>query len=472
MRKVFRVYFSGWRRGLLCLFLACLLAGCLQPTEEPKPLTPAKAAEPAPPLRSVLLISIDTLRADHLGCYGYERDTSPFLDRLAAEGTLFENVSAQRGLTWPSLMSIMTSLYPVTHGVRQNGQLVDSQHLQLAEILKQKGYRTAAFIANCQHQNWKGFDTLEHLYDAEALEAATAWLKQEQDKPFFLWVHLLAPHWNYMPPAPYDTRFNPGYTGSIDGSNESFFAAIHQQGQLSSQDVYQMRSLYDGEIAWDNDLLADFFSTLDPHPQIRQILTVITADHGEELYDHNRYWDHKESVYQSVLHVPLIFYAPGHVPQGRRVPSVSQSIDIAPTILSFLDMPVPPAFQGTPLSFVPDQGLRDRGPAFSEWEDRILCIRDGNYKYIFNPSDFHPPKLRGEFREKFLIDTRELYDLSEDPNETENLVGIRPAIAENLHEKLMDWKEDYGWQLNTDPYSHEPMIPEIEEQLRALGYLE
>lgn len=173
---------------------------------------------------NVLFITIDTLRADHLGCYGYGKDTSPRIDELARNGILFENVFAQRSLTWPSLATIMTSTYPHIHGVRRQGVLLPDETPALATVLFDNGYDTAGFTANCSGQNWRGFRDYQafnieggapggtHLTDA-----VIKWLRDRGSRRrFFIWAHYIAPHASYDPPAPYRERFVGGEPGRYD----------------------------------------------------------------------------------------------------------------------------------------------------------------------------------------------------------------------------------------------------------------
>lgn len=450
--------------GLPLLFgLVSTLASCTFPSNE--------AVDRAAPSPNILLLTIDTLRADRLGCYGYERETSPVIDALAAEGARFKNAMAPRGLTWPSLASLMTSLYPVQHGVRDNGDVLAPEHIQLPVLLGDKGYDTVAFLSNGHLQHWEGWDLLEHGTDEELTERAVRWLNSDRPAPFFLWLHLMAPHWNYTPPAPYDTQFDAAYDGPLDGGNGSYVVRVTERGQLSARDVAHMGALYDGEVRYADALISRILRALTEMGAEDNTLVIFTADHGEELYDHNRYFDHRESVYQNVLRTPLIVRMPGRIAGGAEIETVVESIDLAPTILEMLGMPIPKAFEGRPLRFDPDASVDARGPAFSEWEDRILTVRDGHSHFIFNPSAFSPDKLRGGLIEKFPIEAYSLYDLESDPREQHNLIDKRPEEAARLEVLLDEWRSEYGWTLNEGPYVRSLPLEEFQEHLRSLGYL-
>ena len=181
--------------------LVAAMAGCRSsPTES--------GARP-----NLVIVTVDTLRADHLSAYGYGRRTSPAFDRVAGEGVLFTRAFAHQGSTWPSLTSIMTSMYPGTHGVRRNGIQLEASKQTLAEILKAEGYETAAFLCNMLTAPNRGFDTKETFEsrrrDRKATRAALRWLRQERAGPFFLWLHLLAPHTPYSPPRPFKSSLPP-----------------------------------------------------------------------------------------------------------------------------------------------------------------------------------------------------------------------------------------------------------------------
>ena len=461
------------RRAFLARSLAASLGGSLT--------LQAKAASSAQPVRlpNLLLISIDTLRADHLGCYGYPRATSPTVDRLASRGALFTNCFAQRGLTSPSLASILTSQYPVTHGIRRNGPTFTGGELCLAEVLRKQGYACAAFFANPWIVNlkWQGFDPLLPGDETGATEKAVAWLKENHGDPFFLWLHLYAPHNPFGPPTEYlDGFVDPKYDGDMDGSDYVLYGVTLERRELSGADLNHVLGLYDGEIRYSDNLVARLLATLDEAGQTENTLTVFTADHGEELYDRHCYFYHLASVYDSVLRIPLVLKWPGTIPEGIRIESVVESIDIAPTLLELLGIPKPAGFQGTSLAPTLAGEELDLGPAFSEWEDKIVTMRTTEHRYVFNPTGYHPRwankrKVAGRKGDPFYpIGDRELYDLTAEPLERTNLVDRNNEVAAEMHRKVLSWMEKYGW-VPDGSVTHDKIDEELREQLESAGYV-
>jgi arylsulfatase A-like enzyme len=421
---------------------------------------------------SVVLITIDTLRADRLGVYGFEGETSPTIDAFAEEGVVFENAFVPRGQTWPALASLMTATYPITHGVRSNGDLLEGGPIQLAETLKKEGFTTAAFITNAKEQTWRGFDVLEKGEDDEIHRKATAWLRANSQSRVFVWIHLLAPHWTYTPPPPYDTMFNPGYAGGIDGTNEGGMRVIREQGTLTPADVEQYKALYSGEVRHSDDLVMGLLDTLSETGMDKRSLVVFSSDHGEELADHNDYWDHTSSVYDTVYRVPLVFRLPTGQPAQGRVDTPVEIMDIAPTILSYLEIEAPENADGANLAPLWQGEALDLGPVFGEWEDRIQTVRTSKYKYISNPGNYSLPSIRWGEKVRFSVATEELYDIQADPLEQHNLAGELPEMVAELQATLDDWREAHGWVLNTGPDVDREMGEKIIEELRALGYVE
>lgn len=420
---------------------------------------------------NLVLITIDTLRADHLGCYGYPRKTSPTIDALAGEGTLFTNTIAQRGLTWPSLTSIMTSLYPVEHEVRDNGMQLNGSKIGLAQILKSKGYTCAAFLTNAYQATWRGFDCKKGSDDREVTGQAIGWLKSHHGKKLFLWVHYLAPHKPYAPPMPYKNLFDPDYKGNMDGSDKQLNEITIKKIALSKEDLNHIISLYDGEIAFVDDQVAQVIDTIRKLKIKNKTLIVISADHGEDLYQHNLYFYHAASIYESSLRIPLIFSLPGVIPSNIKINKLVESIDIAPTILEILGISSPGSFQGT--SLTPLFKNRDifLGDAYSEWKDKILSVRTSNYWYIYNPTDYHPTCIDGGDYNTYVIEQEELYDIKNDPVESSNIAKIKPGIVQILRNKILDWKKKHSWYIDELKNKDYEIESGLKEYLKSLGYI-
>ena len=423
---------------------------------------------------NIILISIEATRADHLGCYGYGRATSPAIDRLAREGVRFENMFVQRGLTWPSLTSIMTSRYPVNHGVRDNGHfdtLADQQHL--AEIMKSRGYMTGAFLGNACQAEWPGFDRRFCSEDWNLTREAVRWIEENRTKKMFLWIHYLSPHKPYQPPPPYDAFFDPGYSGAINGSTWVLDRVTLGRTQLSPEDLNHVISLYDGSILFVDSQIQLILSKLESLGIRDKSLIIITADHGEDMYDHNFYFYHAASIHDSSLKVPLIMAYPGMIPAGQTAPGIVRGVDLAPTILELAGMKIPSFFEGRSLSplVFSKAAADDFDDAVSEWEDKILSIRDHRYRYIYNPQNHHPHMIVRDPSWGYDVAEEELYDIIADPKETNNLALTHPKLLRRMKKKLMDWEFFKKWRATHNIEEQDARVPqETLEQLRALGY--
>jgi len=443
---------------------------------------------PAPEHANLVLLTVDTLRADRLGCYGYGRDTSPELDRLATEGTVFLEAYAQRGSTWPSLTSILTSQHPVTHGVRENGMPLAAGPATLAEALADRGYATHAVLTNSYQQDWRGFQAVvpaeERPQDQVAADRAIDWIRNGAVEPFFLWVHLVAPHDPYAPPAEYDRFGDRDYQGSMDGGSISTTRVMFGIDEPQPADLARLQSLYDGEVAFSDAMLGRVLRALEERSFLDRSLVVATSDHGEELLDHHDYFFHHASVYEGVLRIPLILWQPGVVPAGRRDANLVQSIDIAPTVLELLGASAPEGFQGRSLAPLLRGDALAAAPAFAEIKDQILTVRTDRHRYVFNPSGVQPPRVPGmqlelagaaelEHLNRVPIGIEELYDVSADRLEQTDLVASRPPALEELRELAAGFQRDRGWSCGqeVDRQALETIDPETRRRLEAMGYV-
>ena len=350
---------------------------------------------------NVLLISVDTLRADHLHCYGYERETSPAIDRLAAEGVLCERAYSTTSWTLPAHHSMLSGLFVSGHGVcdERLWQVVGipegpSEHPQrgasLAEVLEADGYDTAGFFT------WKyleerfgfgaGFDTWERVarpiyedpdyaqllasgdtqrleelraehperFDMQlptahlAVDRALDYLDEERAAPFFLFVHLFDVHDDYLPPPPFDERFDPAYNGPLDGSRITSADSPMQPG-MNPRDLEHLIALYDGEIAWVDSQLQRLLDGLEQRGLAEDTLVVLTSDHGEEFFEHG-HKTHRTHLFRESVEVPLVFRFPGRLPAGQRVAGPTGIVDIAPTVARLLGVDPPAGLSGSDLS--------------------------------------------------------------------------------------------------------------------------
>jgi hypothetical protein len=295
---------------------------------------------------NMILVSVDTLRADHLGLYGYSRDTSPNLDRISKEAVTFDRAQAPRGLTWPSLVSMLTSLYPKSSNVRRNGDLLSEEVPTLADILKGRGYTTAAFLGNACGVIMGNLDTDFCGSDEEAHRNAIRWLGDRDESPFFLWVHYNAPHEEYSPPPAHDVFTRPDYRGEATG-DRTYLDGVTLSGKRPEQkDLDHVIALYDGEVRYADSMLGEVWETLSREGLLESSIVVFTSDHGEELLQHNNYFYHSCSIYESVLHIPLVIRFPDQSLSGVRISQLVENIDITPTLLELLGVDLPNSFEG------------------------------------------------------------------------------------------------------------------------------
>ncbi len=313
----------------------------------------------------VILISIDSLRADHVGCYGYSRRTTPHVDSLAATGVVFANCIAQSSWTLPSHASLLTSLFVKTHGACGTREGVSPEALVIAEELRRHGYATAAFASGPfllpEYGMNQGFD----LYDARCSSVehsdshhditnpclhrrVTEWLRDWREAPFFLFVHYWDVHYDYVPPAPYDTLFDPDYDGNISGRN--FAKNTLVRPGMPQRDLEHLVALYDGEIACTDEYLGRLFQELAELGIAGKTLVVVTSDHGDEFLEHGA-TGHGHALYQELIRVPLIWTEPWGAEGPTKVDDVVQLVDVAPSILEYLGLPIPDVLEGR--SFLP-----------------------------------------------------------------------------------------------------------------------
>jgi arylsulfatase A-like enzyme len=312
---------------------------------------------------NVILIGIDTVRQDHLGCYGYDRGTTPNIDRLARRGILFENAVSPSPWTLPSFATVFTSLYPTQHGAVTPMTSMRTSFPTLAGLLKDQGYATGAIInapyLGPRYNLSRGFD----LYDmpprkgriADGTTAdALKWMDLNKDRPFFIFVHYFDPHTPYEPPSPYDTLFASGYSGPIGNSFEPVRLASSRGSRfegmeaLTPADAKRIESLYDGEIAFMDKAIGDLLRGVDDLGLREKSLIVLLSDHGEEFFDHGGF-EHGHTLYEELIRVPLMMSLPGVIPEGVGVRQQVRLLDVAPTVLDLLDMAERPGLQGVSL---------------------------------------------------------------------------------------------------------------------------
>ena len=394
---------------------------------------------------SIILISIDTLRADRLSSYGYTAVKTPHIDSLAKGGTQFSEAGSQVPLTFPSHVSIFTSTYPFFNGIEDNGETLTPNVVTLASLLKFRGYRTAAvvggFVMESRFGLNRGFDMYDSRFDqlsngetptgeikrlgADVVAIADKWLSGNSNSNFFLFIHFYDLHTPYNLPESYSARLGTGYDGELRYVDEQVGAFL---------DFLRQRNLFDNS------------------------LVVLLADHGESLEDHGEEL-HGFFVYQSTIRVPLIV----HWPAGRagfpaRIDEPVRLIDVAPTLLEFAGIPVPPEFQGRSLmELLRPGGSKTPRDVYSETLypqkhfgcSALQALRSGRYKYIDAPKP-------------------ELYDLASDPGESRNIYSQHASIALAEKEKLASLRARLRRQ---NPIPQRMLDPGTLARLRSLGYV-
>lgn len=421
---------------------------------------------------NVILISLDTVRADHLSAYGYERDTSPFLEALAAEGVLFERAYAPTSTTGPTHATVFTGRYPITHGVVKNGHFFDDTYPALAERFAKAGYRTGAVISSfvlerrfgyargfddyrdkiprdqsaVKDAHWEGIQ-LDMGFDRRAdgtTDEALDWLANaEPDRPYFLFLHYFEPHNPYVPPGDYRWKYFDSKATPLE----------NEIGQ------------YDGSIAYTDAELARCVQALRSASS-RPTLIVIFGDHGEGLMDHGDMF-HGKDVHEESVRVPLIVVWPGMIEPGRRIAEPVGVIDLFPFLATVLN----------------DRELAATSPG-ANWYDALI----GNAplpadRNIYLMRRHHneanePPQPRGRHfavvhqNWKYIHGPQEnytaLFNLADDPKERENVLPNYPAEAQELADLVEAWRKTHTRATTSDTQ----LTPEEQEALRALGYVE
>jgi arylsulfatase A-like enzyme len=429
-------------------------------------------ARPGAP--NIVLISIDSLRADHLHAYGYERETSPNIDALARDGAIFETVISPTSWTLPAHMTLMTSLAPEEHGVITNRLRLGTHVDTLPMRLQRAGYTTAGFVSATYLDGIYGFSRGFDEYDDYTLlrvageksraavtsravaQRAIDFLHQHaaahDARPFFLFLHFFDVHYNYNPPPPFARMFDGAYAGGATGDVDSI-----RKG-MSSRDLNHDVALYDGEIAWVDANIGNILATLRRLGIDDNTIIAITADHGEEFLEHGQA-AHYKTLYDEVLRVPLVIRYPGHVFSGRRLQGQVRLMDVAPTLLTLAGLPVAKPRSGTQARSLACL-LTSAGPprpapvlpAFGDLRGEVASVRTGGAKLIRN--------LRTH-REEF-------YDLVSDPGERTNLDALAKTQRDQLRVILDRWRLTATNSSNTQADLDE----EEKATLRSLGYMQ
>jgi arylsulfatase len=403
---------------------------------------------------NVLLIVIDTLRADHLGCYGYPLATSPNIDRLAAQGARFTHCFAPGIPTTPAHTTIYTGLHPISHNIVCHGGQVDLDRKipVLPELLQQANYTTAAVDNLYDIKPWlaRGYEfyinpsfrhKLRLLVSCEEINArAIPWLRQHKTETFFLFLHYWEPHTPYLPPQRY-RMFYPSDKDPFSGPDTmepvrhqpiwGMFHDIWFKKLGPVRDVNYISSLYDAEIRHVDEGIGQLLDALTEENLDQNTLVILTGDHGESLTEHDIYFEH-HGLYDQTIHVPLIMRHPNYIRPNTVISEMVQHLDIAPTVLSAVGANPPPHMEGK--SFW--QPLIENRP-FQGWDRIISCENTWQSKWALRTRDRKLILARRPDRHG--MPPIELYDLAQDPAESRNLADSHADEAHALQEELECW---------------------------------
>jgi arylsulfatase A-like enzyme len=415
---------------------------------------------PEPPPPNVVLISLDTLRADHVGTYGYPKATTPNLDRLAATGIVFLNNYAQAPNTAPSHTSILASLYPSVASIWDHGGVLDPNVPMLAETFKDAGFSTAAFVQLPSATYERGFDVYTGLSHGASfrrraestMESVREWVSAQTEQPFFLFLHTYAVHLPYSPSEELAEKFDPDYGGPL--SNELRAAVIDQindgELEIDEADLEHIVAMYDAEIAELDQDLGALFSWFEENGLLENTVFAVISDHGEEFGEHGIVAKHTYSLHQELIHTPLILFG-GGIPGGIRVEQPSRNVDVAPTLLRLANIELPAHYQGADLRPVWEGTERRPRVVLAEKRDYKVFL-EGGFKYYTNG---------------------QLYDLGNDPYEKENLVDARPELTQRFEELATAWQAELDRLSATIAQGGEIRLsPEEVRRLKALGYIQ
>lgn len=439
--------------------------------------------------RNIILISLDTLRPDHLGCYGYSRDTSPNIDSLAKDSALFWNTFATSPWTLPSHVSLLTSLNCINHQVYQGNQTMDPSILTLADILRTRGYFNGAITGGGFVSGFygfsKGFDSYHVRGQVQAENsaeiagrAALDWIDRHKDRNFFLFLHTYQIHNPYFSPAPYNELFLEKSSTLTEIDHSPYRLNHENRYKPVTADLRQnFIDLYDGEIRYtDESLIKPLMSKLKELNLYDNTMIILTSDHGEEFYEHKS-WHHTHSVYNETIKVPLIIKFLDSKHMRKRIPEFARLIDIMPTILEELGInPSKYKMDGESL-------LELLSDEKQEMEERIfiaelatnvmqrhvpkkVAINRGKHKLIIN-SEFKSEDLSYFLFSPPEMEPMEVFDLGKDPDELYNKTRENPQLAQ----RLLDFLKNQNKMTRDVTAEEDKMSEELREQLRALGYI-
>ena len=475
-----RVRWSWWALPGLWLVLACSPAG-----------------PQGPP--NVLLVTIDTLRADRLSSYGYRLPTTPEMDALAARGVRFEDATVQWPLTWPSIGSLLTGAYPKTIGLRLVTRVLPDSLVMMQEVFGDAGYATGAVVSNFNVGKTFAFDQgFDHFVESWAdgwnaqaqgrvfenvpgrvkdftnativTDQGLAWLDQApSDAPFFLWLHYMDPHGPYTPPSGYRTLFEGEHPREPFDVAKAQRYQLQRNGEGPIADLGHYKAQYDREVRYLDSEIGRLLAEVEARSGDRPLLVALTADHGESLGEHDYYLSHGKLAYDASARVPAILVLDGELPAGRVVEEPIGLVDFGRTLVHVAGIEPPESFEGTDLrpliageaGSAPEHVFMEAG--FDPVRPQRV-VRSGRWKLISVGSPDDRRQMTGAFFEP--------YDVREDPGEVRNVAAENPEVVARLRRALDRWLETGLIIEPGQPVDPKTLGPRERQMLRDLGYLE
>lgn len=393
---------------------------------------------------NIILITLDSARADHLGAYGYDKNTSPNIDRIAAQGVLFKRATNQSSWTNPSIISILTSLYPLVHGVEGRGKVVREELDTPIEVLRRHGYSapSLSYLSTTPDYANVGFEPVDE-------KDPISWLKKNKARKFFLWLHFTNPHLPYSPGETYEKQFAPAQVIAAK-ANPKVVAKVKKDVIILRDDLSfneadraVIKALYDAEIREADEEIGNFLKEVRQLGLLDKTLVIITADHGEELFERggigHTSTNKSGTLYEELIKVPLILRLPGKLPKGKVLEELVEGLDVMPTVFELAGLPLQPYFQGRSLLPMILGSKKDLKEAvFAETTPCGYQCKDEN----------EPARLRAIRTDKWkLIENSragslkyELYDLASDAAESVNLIEKNFDVSNRLKAELAKWR--------------------------------
>lgn len=441
--------------GLLCLFLTVAwLTGCQQNQKDSEKKL------------NIILITVDALRADHLSTYGYQYQTSPHIDKFAETSVLFEYAYCTMPKTSASIASLMTGLHPFVHRTKPIRDTLKKEPVTLAEALKMRGYFTSAIVDNSNlSKNFnfnRGFDQYLQVWDKTIeKEESTPYITQQileflsknQKKPFFFWAHYIEPHYPFLPPNQFIEKRPEGRL--LEKIGPKIIAGAQKFVKATSTEGYFL-SRYDGAVKYIDSELKKIINLIFEKGYQENSIIILTADHGEELGEHNYFYNHGPLTFNSSTRVPLIIYRPNE--RSRRIKYPVSLMDIYPTLLRQAGLVPPYEIQGVNL--------------FEKPQDRFLFIQAYPGSFAVVHERYHLVRLEKSLGQELGLDRLYFFDLFRDPYEKKNIAHKRKNLVELMDKAYLEFSYKYEHIASTDKPEEEPKLSKRElEQLKTLGYI-